>query len=164
VLVITNFSNLKLFKILLSFNVKFYFCFCVLAPFCMLSFARGWLLYCNVTDLMKALPGNSSVNTAQHATIDEPVLSMLLAPSTGRTMGLCNLFLSNGSVNTLPRKRWRHQQQRRCFPWGLCMVLIREVNAVAELNPCGGGVEYLHRDPASRKRRQNGAKKGRAIA
>jgi hypothetical protein len=32
------------------------------------------------------------------------------------------------------------------------------------LNPCGGGVEYLHRDPASRKRRWNGAKKGRAIA
>jgi hypothetical protein len=22
--------------------------------------------------------------------------------------------------------------------------------------PCGGGVEYLHRDPASRKRRRNG--------
>jgi hypothetical protein len=33
-----------------------------------------------------------------------------------------------------------------------------------ESNPCGGGVEYLHRDPASRKRRRNGAKKGRAIA
>jgi hypothetical protein len=27
-----------------------------------------------------------------------------------------------------------------------------------------GGVEYLHRDPASRKRRRNGTKKGRAIA
>jgi hypothetical protein len=26
-------------------------------------------------------------------------------------------------------------------------------------NPCGGGVEYLHRDPASRKRRRNGPKK-----
>jgi hypothetical protein len=31
-------------------------------------------------------------------------------------------------------------------------------------NPCGGGVEYLHREPASRKRRRNGTKKGRAIA
>jgi hypothetical protein len=31
-------------------------------------------------------------------------------------------------------------------------------------NLCGGGVEYLHRDPASRKRRRNGTKKGRAIA
>jgi hypothetical protein len=26
-------------------------------------------------------------------------------------------------------------------------------------NPCGGGVEYLHRDRASRKRRRNGTKK-----
>jgi hypothetical protein len=32
------------------------------------------------------------------------------------------------------------------------------------LYPCGGGVEYLHRDPASSKRRRNWAKKGRAIA
>jgi hypothetical protein len=32
------------------------------------------------------------------------------------------------------------------------------------LNPCEGGVEYLHRDPASRKRRRNEAKKGSAIA
>jgi hypothetical protein len=31
-------------------------------------------------------------------------------------------------------------------------------------NPCGGGVEYLYRDPASRKRRRNGTKKVRAIA
>jgi hypothetical protein len=30
--------------------------------------------------------------------------------------------------------------------------------------PCGGGVEYLHCDPASRKRRRNGTKKGHAIA
>jgi hypothetical protein len=30
--------------------------------------------------------------------------------------------------------------------------------------PCGGGVEYLHRDPAGRKRQRNGTKKGRAIA
>jgi hypothetical protein len=33
-----------------------------------------------------------------------------------------------------------------------------------DVNPSGGGVEYLHRDPASRKRRRNGAKKGHAIA
>jgi hypothetical protein len=25
-----------------------------------------------------------------------------------------------------------------------------------EFNPCGGGVEYLHRDPASRRRRRKG--------
>jgi hypothetical protein len=31
-------------------------------------------------------------------------------------------------------------------------------------NSCGGGVEYVHHDPASRKRRWNGTKKGRTIA
>jgi hypothetical protein len=38
------------------------------------------------------------------------------------------------------------------------------VNVNSLHSPCGGGVEYLHRDPASRKRRRNGTKKGRAIA
>jgi hypothetical protein len=32
-----------------------------------------------VTDLINALPGNSSVNTVKHATIDEAVFSMLSA-------------------------------------------------------------------------------------
>jgi hypothetical protein len=42
---------------------------------------------------------------------------------------------------------------------------LKHASAVTQAkNPCGGGVEYLHRDPASRKRRRNGAKKGRAIA
>jgi hypothetical protein len=30
---------------------------------------------------------------------------------------------------------------------------------VSKYYPCGGGVEYLHREPASRKRRRNGTKK-----
>jgi hypothetical protein len=38
------------------------------------------LLIYIVTDLMNALPGNSSVNTVQHATIDEAVSSMTSAP------------------------------------------------------------------------------------
>jgi hypothetical protein len=60
---------------------------------------------CNniVTDLIKALPDNSSVNTVQHAAIDEAVFSMWSAPSSVGTTGLCNPFLSKGSVNTLPR-------------------------------------------------------------
>jgi hypothetical protein len=58
-----------------------------------------------VTDLINALPGNSSVNTVQHATIDEAVFSMSSAPSSGGKTGLCNPFLSIGSVNTLPRMR-----------------------------------------------------------
>jgi hypothetical protein len=58
-----------------------------------------------VTDLINALPGNSSVNTVQHATIDEGVFSMSSEPCSGGTTRLCNPFLSNGSVNTFPLKQ-----------------------------------------------------------
>jgi hypothetical protein len=34
------------------------------------------MIFNNVTHLTKALPGNSSVNTVQHATIGEAVLSV----------------------------------------------------------------------------------------
>jgi hypothetical protein len=59
----------------------------------------------NAVGLINALPGNSSVNTVQHATIDETVFSVSSAPSRGGTTGLRNPFLSKGSVNTLPHKR-----------------------------------------------------------
>jgi hypothetical protein len=72
------------------------------------------------------------VNTVQHVKIDETVFSMSSEQSRGGTTGLCNPFQSNGSVNILPRKRCRRQQWRRSFPWVLCRVLIREVNAVTE--------------------------------
>jgi hypothetical protein len=52
--------------------------------------------------LINALPGNSSVNTVQHAIIHEAVFSMSFAPSSGGTTGLCNPLLGNGSVNTFP--------------------------------------------------------------
>jgi hypothetical protein len=35
------------------------------------------------------------------------------------------------AYRTVLWKRWRHQQYRLCFPWGLCRVHIREVNAKA---------------------------------
>jgi hypothetical protein len=54
------------------------------------------------TSAYNGVPGNSSVNTFQHAAIDEAVFSMSSAPSSGVPTGLCNPFLSNGSVNTLP--------------------------------------------------------------
>jgi hypothetical protein len=47
-------------------------------------------------------PGNSSVNTVQHATIDEAVFSMLSVLSRRGTMGLRNPLLGNGSVNPFP--------------------------------------------------------------
>jgi hypothetical protein len=59
---------------------------------------------CIVTDLINALPGNSSVNLVRHAIKDEAVFPMSSAPSSGGTTGLCNPFLSKGSVYTLPRK------------------------------------------------------------
>jgi hypothetical protein len=51
-------------------------------------------------------------------------------------------------------------------------MIVSTQNYIAEFvgiftacqKPCGGGVEYLHREPASRKKRRNGTKKGRAIA
>jgi hypothetical protein len=66
------------------------------------------MLKYNVTDLINALPDNSSVNTVQHATIDQTVFPMSSALSSGGSTGLCNPFLSNGSVNTLQCWQWRH--------------------------------------------------------
>jgi hypothetical protein len=43
-----------------------------------------------VKDLSNALPGNSSVNTVQHVTINEAVFSMSSAPNSCGTTGLCN--------------------------------------------------------------------------
>jgi hypothetical protein len=44
-----------------------------------------------LTDLINALPGNSSVNAVQHATIVEAVFSMSSAPI---------LVIYNGSINS----------------------------------------------------------------
>jgi hypothetical protein len=45
-----------------------------------------------ITVLMSALPGNSSVNMVQQATIDEAVFSMSSVQSSGGETGLCNRF------------------------------------------------------------------------
>jgi hypothetical protein len=71
---------------------------------------NGYTRHNIVTDLINALPDNVNVNTVQHATIVEAVFSMSSAPGSSGITGLCNPFLSNGPVNTLPRKRWRQQQ------------------------------------------------------
>jgi hypothetical protein len=46
------------------------------------------------------------------------------------------------------------------------LLIVTKRESVIEVPyPCEGGVEYLHRDPASRKGRRNETeKKGRAIA
>jgi hypothetical protein len=61
------------------------------------------ILYCNGFD--QRVAGNNSVNTVQHAKIDEAVFSTSSAPSNDGTTGLCNPFLSNSSVYTLLRKQ-----------------------------------------------------------
>jgi hypothetical protein len=53
--------------------------------------------------LITAWPGNSSVNTVHHATVDEGVFSMSSAPSSGEKKELCNPLLGKGSVNIFPR-------------------------------------------------------------
>jgi hypothetical protein len=45
-----------------------------------------------VTDLINGLPGNSSVNTVQHATVDEAVFSMYSALSSGGKRGYASRF------------------------------------------------------------------------
>jgi hypothetical protein len=74
-----------------------------------------------VTDLINALPGNSSVNTVQHATIDEAVFSMSSAPRP-----------------VLVTDQWTHSLTRdTCFLCGLrhatieglyflCVVLLQK--------------------------------------
>jgi hypothetical protein len=44
------------------------------------------------------MPGNSSVNTVQHETIDEAVFSMLSAPSNSRNRVLCDQLLGYTTI------------------------------------------------------------------
>jgi hypothetical protein len=54
-----------------------------------------------ITDLINALPINSSLNTVQHTAINEALFPMSIAQSSGKTTGLCNPFLTSGSVKLL---------------------------------------------------------------
>jgi hypothetical protein len=73
-------------------------------------------------------------------------------------------YLSSGSVvTTFPQKRTRTQQWsyggNGVFSmWSVPGVKKKATGAVQFswefVLPCGGGVEYLHRDPASRRRRR----------
>jgi hypothetical protein len=83
-----------------------------------------------VTDLIKALLGNGSVNTFQHkfhATIRWKCF--LCGPRHATVWVLC--FLHG--------------------PW---WVYITGVRLQLRLLPCGGGIEYLNRSPASHRRRR----------
>jgi hypothetical protein len=68
-------------------------------------------------------------------------------------------LLSNGSSRLL----WqRITQNNRGTVWdgdlysGRLEVTKNSDSVIREFTPCGGGIEYLHRDPASRRRRWKG--------
>jgi hypothetical protein len=69
-----------------------------------------------------------------------------------------------GLINTSPWQQWRHATIAELFEAVFSMWSVprlynevqRHLGIARERNPCGGGVEYFHRDPASRKRRRNG--------
>jgi hypothetical protein len=62
----------------------------------------------NVTDFINALPGNSFVNTIQHATIDEAVFSVSSAPLP--------LLVTDQGTRSLTRDT--------CFLWRPCRRII----------------------------------------
>jgi hypothetical protein len=64
-------------------------------------------------------------------------------------------------TGTLNMEFWLHAHDNDRILW-MFKTYVNYVYKVVFFrgykNPCGGGVEYLHRDPASRKRRRNGTK------
>jgi hypothetical protein len=67
-----------------------------------------------VTDLLKALPGNSSVNTVQQATMGEPVFSMWWLHAT--------------MEEAVFSMRWRHQQYGN---YVFCVVRVAAIQRVS---------------------------------
>jgi hypothetical protein len=84
-----------------------------------------------VTDFINALPGNSSVKTVQHATIDEVVFSMSSAPSNSRNGVLCDQLLGYATVLTI----------KLCFLCGPYRGYITRFPEFLPSDPCGGGVD-----------------------
>jgi hypothetical protein len=66
-------------------------------------------------------------------------------------------LLGNRSVNTPLQQYGEDIFSLWSVPSGYLEDIWGEVSGIefSEFNPCGGWVEYLHRDPASRKRRRN---------
>jgi hypothetical protein len=50
---------------------------------------------------------------------------------------------------------WRGPHTKHAFPY-IVVTFLRGMFIYRRIFPCGGGVEYLHRSPASRRRRQKG--------
>jgi hypothetical protein len=105
-----------------------------------------------VTDFINALPGNSFINTSAGNNRRETVMYMRSTPSKSTDVG--SLLSGNAALNIHP------QQWETVFSVGSVQRFIYTRNNTYIIrNPCGGGVEYLHRDPASRRRRRKGSLK-----
>jgi hypothetical protein len=60
----------------------------------------------------------------------------------------------NSYVHTLFPWQRENTQQKRCFLYVPCRGYITRTNCHYKAVPCGGGVKYLRRSPARRRRRQ----------
>jgi hypothetical protein len=76
--------------------------------------SNGHMRYSIVTGLINALPGNSYVNTVQHAKIDEAVFPVSSVPSSNGNGVLCEQLLGYVSVLTI----------EMCFQCGPCCGYI----------------------------------------
>jgi hypothetical protein len=104
-----------------------------------------------VTDLIKALPGNGSVNAPTCNNTGETVFYIWSARDNIRNWVLCDQTLGYTTVLTT----------ELCFQCGpfrgyVTRFVVLSSDSAAESCLCEGGVEYLHRDRASRKRRRKG--------
>jgi hypothetical protein len=63
-------------------------------------------------------------------------------------------LLGNGSLVSAATDT--RDQQTNCSVWWLLFGYLEVIKESFERHPCGGGVEYLHRDPASRRKRRKG--------
>jgi hypothetical protein len=88
---------------------------------------------------------NSLLGNSQHANM----LAIWLSWDWFSMRSVPRPLLCNRSVNMF-------QQQRECFLCGRCRSYIMTLSQRMDWNPCGGGVEYLHHDPASCRRRRKG--------
>jgi hypothetical protein len=66
---------------------------------------------------------------------------------------------NNRVTSVAMKRRCKHAfptVKRPCFLRRPCKIIIKKSSVEESWYPCGGGVEYLHRDPASRRRRRKG--------
>jgi hypothetical protein len=100
------------------------------------------------------------VPTKAHPTIEgRPLLGNRLVntyhSNEWRTIG--RPLLGNAWVDTPDNNTWNPSLSNWCvFCWWSVPILCKKKWRLFE-NPCGGGVEYLHRDLTSRRRRRKGS-------